>query len=852
MRGPTRTWISIVAVTLFGHIGAENSALAMQSAGVLWATTPNAPAPHLNHPGIITVTPTTNPTSAASAMSAFRSGARAVVISGFAGDITSLDRLKAKGKSFVQSPWLVTGPKTVKTRLTNWIDAFSAAGGSADLFIIVPPESLRGATFATVTLSAMSSIAKDKRAKALASSLGMSSVKNATTSIAGRALWFKGIQDYCDRVIQTALVAPIAGRFPGASIVCLDHGPIDQALADALGVPTRSGQFVGSAHIVALAPKTSVNGFGTALTLVQQIRSSSVLPRPMIPVIPPKSRFDAVVSGASVESYWFEAALHSAIGSRLGVCCDTKALSVDDSFAAAAARDELDRVLLGGGTVVPLTAPTNEDSMISSAIQVGNQQVWRLTFSPGIHDAYIYLSDDSIVHVVANSTQLGAWLVTQASNPPKLNSTRTGLMVAPPPSSSGATAGGGTTGDGGTTTGAGTSAGGGTTGDGGTTTGAGTTGDGGTTTGAGTSAGGGSTGDGGTTTDGNPYRILSDSAPTNTYTSPIDYESRYLIVYQNNADSEAANTGIIDSAKVVAEVRRILSGGTPVTWGVLDFEEPFGYTLIRGSSDPNYSACVSSLIATIEAVKTEFPTIRWTYYGFPYVPYFPNGKVWSELTNTERLAIIDHFAANFGPVLEHLDWVMPCAYDVFAQAKGYPCPSAVLAVSIESDYRKAQIDSIKRYFQSRGRIVPPIFPAVSPWFQSQANSSVATFLAPVPGDEFVSDQLRPCIEAGASGFAIWGAMDYFLRVAALPPERVSVALKPHQDACREALAAAYPTPPVGPSGLGTTGTLGVYDWLSSTSLEQLGDRINATQSDAIIRAHQLGVELQLQTGQLRH
>ena len=55
MRGPTRTWIIVVAETLFGHIGAENSALAMRSAGVLRATTPNAPAPHLIPPGIITV-----------------------------------------------------------------------------------------------------------------------------------------------------------------------------------------------------------------------------------------------------------------------------------------------------------------------------------------------------------------------------------------------------------------------------------------------------------------------------------------------------------------------------------------------------------------------------------------------------------------------------------------------------------------------------------------------------------------------------------------------------------------------------------------------------------------------------
>jgi hypothetical protein len=337
-----------------------------------------------------------------------------------------------------------------------------------------------------------------------------------------------------------------------------------------------------------------------------------------------------------------------------------------------------------------------------------------------------------------------------------------------------------------------------------------------------------------------PFVLMADGSPTSSFVSPVGYDSRYLIVYQNNADPQAMVTGVIDPAKVIAEIRRIQSTGVRSSWGVLDFEVPFDEVLMKGPSDPRFPAVSASLVNTMAAVKAAFPNMQWTYYGFPHVPYHPAVGDWGRVEASDRDALLQRYTQPYAAVLDSMDWFMPCAYDVYERAKGMPNTPSPSAVA-EAEFRKARVESIVRHFTRRNLPIPRIIPAVSPWFQPGAGNGAATWLAPIPTDEFVADQLRPCMAAGASGFAIWGGMDYFLKIASLQNPPQTNGLPELQAGFRTALSAAYPQT-AGGALLTATSTM---DWASATALTLLGTQMNSTLAEALRSSDRVASEFGL-------
>lgn len=292
---------------------------------------------------------------------------------------------------------------------------------------------------------------------------------------------------------------------------------------------------------------------------------------------------------------------------------------------------------------------------------------------------------------------------------------------------------------------------------------------------------------------------------------------RYLIVYQNNADPNAAGSGVVDADRVVEEVNRLKQAGSTIRWGILDFEVPFDEIMMNGASDPRYSATVASLIGTIRRMKSVFPDVKWTYFGFPNLPYHPTGKDWGVIPDDQKNLIFDSFNGGYGPVLDELDFIMPCVYDVYESALNMPQSYSQPDVA-ESTARVSKIESIKRHFSVRGLPVPPIIPAASPWFQTGGGTGAAHPWKAIPIIEFMRDQVAPCLDAGASGFALWGAMPYFNAVATTPPQPNWPAyLVAEQAAIREGLMEALGVP----SG-------SVVSWTDSTTratLEGAGDLV---------------------------
>jgi hypothetical protein len=265
------------------------------------------------------------------------------------------------------------------------------------------------------------------------------------------------------------------------------------------------------------------------------------------------------------------------------------------------------------------------------------------------------------------------------------------------------------------------------------------------------------------------FAFLWDDSPTPAFVNPVPYAVKYLAVYQDDVDPSIKTTGVINPAAVVAEVARLRALGWNSEWGMLDFEEPFDAVLSHGQlNHPLYETVMTSLVDTIRAVKAAFPDMKWTYYGMPRIHYWVygvGGQDWDSVSESTRTAAYEFYLAPYAPLMSELDWVMPSLYDLHSRALNAPAGAASGALAAERSWRRANVEAVRHHYESTLQPIPPIIPVVSPWFQPGGTAPV---IGAIPLDEFMEEQVEPCIEAGANGIAIWGAMAYYLTLATFP------------------------------------------------------------------------------------
>lgn len=237
--------------------------------------------------------------------------------------------------------------------------------------------------------------------------------------------------------------------------------------------------------------------------------------------------------------------------------------------------------------------------------------------------------------------------------------------------------------------------------------------------------------------------------------------SQYLMIYQN-IDPNAAHTGKIDVAKIVADVKNRF-GANPRGWGMLDYEAPFDHVLQTGPSHPLYETCKTEMIKAVRAVKQAFPEVKWTYYGIPGLSYWPSSKLWAFASPAEQAAEIDRQINGYGPVLAELDWYSPCLYDVYSPELMTP-EKAATHLTNERAYRIARIGVVREFLRRNNLPARPIIPSVSPFFAPGGNV-VENRLIPLT--ELVRDQINPVLDAGADGIAIWSCGVFYVAQATM-------------------------------------------------------------------------------------
>lgn len=239
----------------------------------------------------------------------------------------------------------------------------------------------------------------------------------------------------------------------------------------------------------------------------------------------------------------------------------------------------------------------------------------------------------------------------------------------------------------------------------------------------------------------------------------LGVQPRYMIIYQNECDTGAQKTGIIDPNKIIEYIIKQW-GADPEGWGVLDFEEPFDIWIQKGVDTQECKLATVTMINAIKVLKKRFPKVKWSYYGIPGLAYYMNGQTWSTASEDSKNNEIKKQLAQYGPVMDECDWLGPCIYNMVGDGKDgiRPMPNLRSATRAYTFARtKICVDFIKLRNKST-----PVIPFASPLFMPGGGSRAFSV---IPQDIMIGDTLEPAYLAGANGITIWTCGTYFIGLA---------------------------------------------------------------------------------------
>jgi hypothetical protein len=229
---------------------------------------------------------------------------------------------------------------------------------------------------------------------------------------------------------------------------------------------------------------------------------------------------------------------------------------------------------------------------------------------------------------------------------------------------------------------------------------------------------------------------------------------------QINQDPESYKTGIIDTLQILRQIES-RSGGSPPSWIMLDFEEPFFKDLSAADGSPERTRAVSSMLSTLRAVKERWPEVKFGFYGLPSLPFWVSGKGWSELDPDEKRAALEKARRDAAPLLAEVDWVSPSVYAYYDPTMVRPgSPDSIrgtpqLLRQNDLAWRSAQVGLA--VLMAKGK---PVLPTVCPFW---APGGVAPWCHWIDRRSFIEHQIEPAVRMRAQGVMLWTGMSYRIR-----------------------------------------------------------------------------------------
>jgi hypothetical protein len=652
--------------------------------------------------GAVLVRPTSLPGVVARALAARQSGARALLLDGFADDLTSSDMvispaIRGAGGRITRpamrfpAPWLEVGTARARQRSDAWLMGYVRAGGVApDLVMIRCRASMSAVIYLPrVTPSGWNTVASDRRFPALAATIGVPDLRRGIyASAIARTAWDRHFERAISNCLKSAIAAPFAKAFPGATVCLEERFAAPEGLATvraregAVGIPQQVTFSLASRPVADFAALgcimrdlEGVRRAGVAIPTVYAPGSAQWLPASGIEPLPASLQAELVrhLAAAGIRALWSVPAGWA---------------SADGQIVAAAIRDA--NAQLGGGTPIPAQVSPSFDSarlLLTGSVRNGTVS-WRLSMADDVQSVLAIFADGGLVRIDRTPGTHGAWISHPESRP--LVALQTEQAMATSPESQ--------------------------------------------------------------------FVVLSDDVPAvqgnGLKVAP------YMIIYQG-VDPQSYSSARMDSTRVISAIAQEFAAGRGSSWGVLDFEDPFNDIMDHGPSDPRFAPAMDSLVKTIRAVKSAYPSVRWTYYNFPRLPYWHSNRDWAAIGPQEREIIQGGIASRYAPLMDELDWFMPSIYDRYERARfdGGMLPLITLS---ESSFREASVTFLHRYAAQPGKARRPVIPMVSPWF---IEGGRATQYRAIPSEELVGDQVRPAVNAGADGIALWCATEWLSTLA---------------------------------------------------------------------------------------
>jgi hypothetical protein len=229
---------------------------------------------------------------------------------------------------------------------------------------------------------------------------------------------------------------------------------------------------------------------------------------------------------------------------------------------------------------------------------------------------------------------------------------------------------------------------------------------------------------------------------------------------QINQDPESYKTGIIDTAQILRQIES-RTDGSPPSWIMLDFEEPFFKDLSALDGSTERTRAVSSMLSTLREVKQRWPEVKFGFYGLPKLPFWVGGKGWAELDSDEKRTALEKAQRDAAPLLAEVDWVSPSVYAYYDPAMVRPgSPSSIrgtpqLAEQNDLAWRSAQVGLA--VLMAKGK---PVLPTVCPFW---APGGIAPWCHWIDRRAFIERQIQPVIKMRARGVMVWTGMSYRIR-----------------------------------------------------------------------------------------
>ena len=280
--------------------------------------------------------------------------------------------------------------------------------------------------------------------------------------------------------------------------------------------------------------------------------------------------------------------------------------------------------------------------------------------------------------------------------------------------------------------------------------------------------------------------ILVNSSASNALDFAESGASRYVIVYQD-IQPESRGTVDIDVQRVLGAARRELSR-TNASWGVLNWESPHFPIINAGSSHPQYAAAIQNICAALDALRAEFPTVRWTIWGGLELPYWSNGENWSSFSDETRSTLSAVALSNWTPILDHCDWMMPWSYDVYDEEIVPTWFKESLPIA-SAKWLGAKVGAGRAYQIRSGRSIP-IIACLCPYF---VGGGLAREGSVIPEEQLIRDLVGPAAQCGVDGIAIWSPTDWWSQVINLEREVLNESQREAQTMVRSQVDTALGT-----------------------------------------------------------